>query len=97
MRRQRPHCSTGYGASGPFRAGLAERGLHYIVGVTELAEALRRVVEASVPLDGASEAQFVKPEHRAMLVVDDDPDRLIERFEAYRPPHVAKWIGLAQT
>ena len=48
-------------------------------------------------LDAASEAQFVKPEHRAMLVVDDDPDRLIDRFEAYRPPHVAKWIGLEQT
>jgi SRSO17 transposase len=25
----------GYGVSGPFRAGLAERGLHYIVGVTD--------------------------------------------------------------
>jgi len=26
---------SGYGASGPFRDGLAERGLHYVVGVTE--------------------------------------------------------------
>jgi SRSO17 transposase len=26
---------SGYGVSGPFRAGLAERGLHYIVGVTD--------------------------------------------------------------
>src|ERR671915_219546 len=26
---------SGYGVSGPFRDGLAERGLHYIVGVTE--------------------------------------------------------------
>jgi SRSO17 transposase len=26
---------SGYGASGPFRDGLAERGLHYIVGVTD--------------------------------------------------------------
>jgi SRSO17 transposase len=26
---------AGYGASGPFRDGLASRGLHYIVGVTE--------------------------------------------------------------
>jgi SRSO17 transposase len=26
---------AGYGVSGPFRAGLAERGLHYIVGVTD--------------------------------------------------------------
>src|SRR3954462_6431262 len=26
---------AGYGVSGPFREGLAQRGLHYIVGVTE--------------------------------------------------------------
>src|SRR5437763_14910345 len=26
---------SGYGVSGPFRDGLAERGLHYIVGVTD--------------------------------------------------------------
>lgn len=26
---------AGNGVSGPFRAGLAERGLHFIVGVTE--------------------------------------------------------------
>lgn len=26
---------SGYGVSGPFRAGLAERGLHYVVGVTD--------------------------------------------------------------
>jgi SRSO17 transposase len=26
---------SGYGVSGPFRAGLAQRGLHYIVGVTD--------------------------------------------------------------
>src|SRR5947208_2324261 len=26
---------SGYGVSGPFRAGLAQRGLHYVVGVTD--------------------------------------------------------------
>ena len=25
---------SGYGVSGPLRAGLAERGLHYVLGVT---------------------------------------------------------------
>jgi uncharacterized protein (TIGR00730 family) len=48
-------------------------------------------------LDAASEAQFVKPEHRAMLVVDTDPDRLLDRFSAYEAPTVAKWIGHDQT
>ena len=48
-------------------------------------------------LDGASEAQFLKTEHRAMLVVDADPDRLLDRFAAYTPPVVTKWIGADQT
>ena len=48
-------------------------------------------------LDGASDAQFRKPEHRAMLVVDTDPDRLLDRFSAYEAPTVAKWIGHDQT
>ena len=48
-------------------------------------------------LDGASEAQFLKAEHRAMLIVEDDPDRLLDRFDVYRAPTVAKWIGHDQT
>jgi hypothetical protein len=48
-------------------------------------------------LDGASDAQFLKPEHRSMLIVDTDPDRLLDRFDAYEAPDVAKWIGHDQT
>jgi uncharacterized protein (TIGR00730 family) len=48
-------------------------------------------------LDGATDDQFLKPEHRAMLVVDADPDRLLDRFAAYTPPVVTKWIGGDQT
>jgi hypothetical protein len=48
-------------------------------------------------LDGATEAAFLKPEHRAMLVVESDPDRLLDRFETYVAPTVAKWIGHDQT
>ena len=48
-------------------------------------------------LDVASDAQFVKPEHRAMLVVETDPDRLLDRFGAYVAPNVEKWIGRADT
>ena len=48
-------------------------------------------------LDDASEAEFVKPEHRAMLIVETDPDRLLDRFGAYVAPRVEKWIGRADT
>ena len=48
-------------------------------------------------LDGSTEAGFLKPQHRAMLVVESDPERLIDRFEVYTAPAVTKWIGQDQT
>jgi uncharacterized protein (TIGR00730 family) len=42
-------------------------------------------------LDGAVAAGFVRPAHRAMLLVDDDPDRLLDRLASYEPPEVRRW------
>jgi len=45
-------------------------------------------------LDGAAEQRFIRPEHHEMVLVDDDPERLLERLEGFRPPEVdkAEWI-----
>jgi predicted Rossmann-fold nucleotide-binding protein len=43
-------------------------------------------------LDHALEERFLAAEHRAMLLVGDDPAALLDRFAAYRPPRVEKWI-----
>jgi hypothetical protein len=43
-------------------------------------------------LDGAVRARFVQPMHRAMLLVDDDPERLLTAFQSYRPPPPFKWV-----
>jgi uncharacterized protein (TIGR00730 family) len=43
-------------------------------------------------LDHAVGQQFVRAAHRAMLIVDDDPASMLDRFESYEPPAVAKWI-----
>ncbi len=43
-------------------------------------------------LDHAKEEAFMRPEHRAMLIVERDPAKLLERFEHYTPPTVSKWI-----
>ena len=32
-----------------------------------------------------------------MVLVGDDPEQLLERFEAYRAPGVAKWIDRSET
>ncbi len=48
-------------------------------------------------VDHAVGEQFVDPAHRALLMVDSDPERLVERFRSYEPPTVdkAQWaLGL---
>jgi hypothetical protein len=34
----------------------------------------------------------MRREHRDMLIVEDDPARLLDRFTTYVPPVVEKWI-----
>jgi uncharacterized protein (TIGR00730 family) len=43
-------------------------------------------------LDHSVEQAFVRDAHRAMLLVDDSPRSLLDRFAAYRAPVVAKWL-----
>ncbi|MEZ0169125.1 TIGR00730 family Rossman fold protein [Microvirga sp. TS319] len=43
-------------------------------------------------LDDVVERGFVKPIHRAMLIVHDEPAALIDEIRRYEPPKVTKWI-----
>jgi len=43
-------------------------------------------------LDQAVERGLVRPEHRAMAMVDEDGERLLRRLAEYEPPRVAKWL-----
>lgn len=47
--------------------------------------------------DRAVAEGFLRPEHRRLLVVGSDPEALLDRFEAWRPPHVEKWIDEEST
>jgi uncharacterized protein (TIGR00730 family) len=40
----------------------------------------------------AAEDGFIRPEHRELLLVDTDPDRLLHRLESYKVPYVPKWV-----
>ncbi len=40
---------------------------------------------------------FLIPEHRAMLIVESDPDRLLERFATYEAPRVKTYMDRSQT
>jgi uncharacterized protein (TIGR00730 family) len=44
-------------------------------------------------LDHGVRERFVRAPHRAMLLVDDEPARLLDRLAAYEPPTVRQWIG----
>ena len=44
-------------------------------------------------LDRTVEEKFVRPVHREMVIVDDDPASLLDRFVAYDPPRVVKWLN----
>lgn len=43
-------------------------------------------------IDGAITAQFIKPEHRQLLITDSEPETLIAKMHVYRPPKVNKWF-----
>jgi uncharacterized protein (TIGR00730 family) len=48
-------------------------------------------------LDHAVAERFVRAEHRAFLVSDDDPERLLARMAEQVPPAVVKWIDRSTT
>jgi len=48
-------------------------------------------------LENAIEEQFVKPEYRPMIMMDDSAASLLQRFSDYRAPKVKKWIGPEET
>lgn len=41
-------------------------------------------------LEQLSKEEFIAPEHNSMLLVDNNPERLLQRFSEYKPPQVDK-------
>jgi uncharacterized protein (TIGR00730 family) len=48
-------------------------------------------------LDHAVAERFVRPEHRAMVLVDGDPEALLDRLEGCALPAAEKWIDETST
>ena len=47
----------------------------------------------SVFLDHAVDEQFVKPIHHQMLMIENDPSKLLNAMSDYHPPEGDKWLG----
>ena len=48
-------------------------------------------------LDHAAAEGLLRPEHRAMLLVERDPERLVDRLAGHAPPAVPQVIEPSQT
>jgi len=48
-------------------------------------------------IDQAVSEGFIKPVHRSMMVVDDNPERLIDTLSTIKLPDVPKWIRKDET
>jgi len=44
-------------------------------------------------IDSVVDEGFLQPRHRAMLIVERDPETMIDRIANYRPPEVEHWLG----
>ena len=48
-------------------------------------------------LERAVYERFVREEHRAIAMIDDDAEDLLRRFDTWQPPRVQKWITREET
>jgi len=48
-------------------------------------------------LDHSVKEQFVKDAHRSMLLVEQEPEVLLDRFMRYTPPAHSKWMKRSDT
>jgi uncharacterized protein (TIGR00730 family) len=48
-------------------------------------------------LDHAVAEGFVRKEHRALVIVGDDPSLLLDQMERWRPVAVEKWLDGSKT
>ncbi len=68
----------------------AQLGLHERpCGLLDVAGYWRPLVAL---LDHAEAEGFLRPEHRRLVLVADDPDALVDRFLAWEPPGLPRWI-----
>lgn len=47
-------------------------------------------------LDHVTAERFLAPDHRAMVLVDEDGDRLLDRLAGYRHPYTEKWLDRSE-
>jgi uncharacterized protein (TIGR00730 family) len=68
----------------------AQLGIHHKpVGLLNVAGYFDKLIAL---LDHAVKEQFIKPQHRDLILVEPDQERLLELMRTYESPVVEKWI-----
>ena len=44
-------------------------------------------------LDHTRDEGFIRPQHRALVLLADSPERMLQRMTAFRPPGEVKWVS----
>jgi predicted Rossmann-fold nucleotide-binding protein len=47
-------------------------------------------------LNHATEEKFIRPEHRSIVLAEEDPVELIKKLSQFEVPTVHKWIDRSQ-
>jgi uncharacterized protein (TIGR00730 family) len=73
----------------------AQLGLHQKpCGLLNIRDYYRSLIDF---LNHAVAERLLKEVYRAMILVEEQPERLIERFERYQAPPVAQWVDRTST
>jgi uncharacterized protein (TIGR00730 family) len=73
----------------------AQLGIHNKpCGLLNVGGYFQRLIEF---LDHAVEEDFLKPKHRSLLIVEEEPRSLLSRFEAFFATHAAKRFEASRT
>ncbi len=73
----------------------AQLGIHQKpCGLLNVCDYYRSLIDF---LDHAVAERFIKGVHRTMLLVEEQPERLLEHFERYKAPAVGKWVDRTGT
>ncbi len=73
----------------------AQLGLHARpCGLLDVAGYYRSLIAF---FDRAAADGFVRPEHRRLVLVGEDPDALLDAFAGWQPPQVERWIDSRTT
>jgi uncharacterized protein (TIGR00730 family) len=82
----------GYGTYEEFCEVLAWSQLGYHqkpFGLLDVAGFYRSFLEF---FDHATREGFIRPQHRELVIVEEDAEKLLRRLETFQPPQEVKWI-----